>query len=58
MLKKIGTIRVSGLEKTVRCIRMGTSDEAASVILLGRTTEDLPSPLTLDSLDELCAAKP
>lgn len=58
LLKKIGTIRVSGLEKTVRCIRMGNSDETASVILLGRTTDDLPSPLTLDSLGGLCVEKP
>ena len=58
LLKKIGTIRVSGLEKTVRCIKMGNSPETASVILLGRTTADLPSPLTLDSLDGLCVEKP
>ena len=58
LLKKIGTIRVSGLETTVRCIRMGNSDEAASVILIGRTTEDLPAPLTVASLDGLCIDKP
>jgi len=56
--KKIGTIRVSGLEKTVRCISMGNSGETASVILLGRATAELPSPLTLDSLGGLCAEKP
>lgn len=57
LLKKIGAIRVSGLDKTIRCIRMGTSNEAASVILLGRTALDLPTPLTLDSLDGLCAGQ-
>jgi hypothetical protein len=58
LLKKIGTIRVSGRDKMVSCIRMGTSDEAASVILLGREAGDLPSPLTPGSLDGLCAGMP
>lgn len=56
--RRLGDISVNGSEGAVSCISMGAQPDAASITILGRLRGELPEPLTLGALRNLCDAVP